>query len=136
LEPLIEIYDPVELSAASLSLASLPQNSEETSQNKPPIAKANTNPDEWTRLFVSIGTMEGVTPGTLLGALAGESEVDGNAFGKIDIRETFSLVEVLAKEAGKVIKAVNGVTIRGRSTRVDYDRGQKPNQGPTISKKR
>ena len=136
LEPLIEIYDPIELSAASLSLASLPQNSEETSQNKPPIAKANTNPDEWTRLFVSIGTMEGVTPGTLLGALAGESEVDGNAFGKIDIRETFSLVEVLAKEAGKVIKAVNGVTIRGRSTRVDYDRGQKPNQGPTISKKR
>ncbi len=136
LEPLIEIYDPIELSAASLSLASLPQNSEETNKNELPLTKTNTNPADWTRLFVSIGKMEGITPGTLLGALAGESGVDGNAFGKIDIRETFSLVEVLAKESGRVIKAVNGVTIRGRSTRVDYDRSLKPDQGSTIIKRR
>ena len=117
LEPLIEIYDPIELSAASLSLASLPRNSEENTKNQPPLS-----PDNWTRLFVSIGKLEEITPSTLLGVLAGESGVDGSAFGKIDIRETFSLVEVMADEAGKVIKAVNGVTIRGRSTRVDYDR--------------
>ena len=54
--------------------------------------------------------------------------MDGSAFGKIDIRETFSLVEVRASEANKVIKTVNGVTIRGRSTRVDYDRARKTNE--------
>ena len=77
---------------------------------------------------MSLGTIEGITPSTLLGALAGESGVDGSAFGKIDIRETFSLVEVRASEANKVIKTVNGVTIRGRSTRVDYDRARKTNE--------
>jgi ATP-dependent RNA helicase DeaD len=49
--------------------------------------------------------------------------VDGTAFGKIEIRDTYSLVEVRPSEAEKVIKAVNGSSIRGRSARVDYDRG-------------
>ena len=127
LEPLMESYDPLELSAASLSLTSLSQTTAPSRKN-PPVLVAPHNHNDWTRLFVSLGSMEGVTPSTLLGALAGESGVGGNAFGKIDIRETFSLVEVLTVEAEKIIKAVNGVTIRGRSTRVDYDRKLKPNK--------
>ena len=67
--------------------------------------------------------MEGVKPGDLLGALAGESGVDGSAFGKIEIRDTYSLVEVRPSDAETIIKAVNGSSIRGRSARVDYDRG-------------
>ena len=95
--------------------------------NVPPSTAARaekaTGTDGWTRLFVSIGEMEGVKPGDLLGALAGESGVDGSAFGKIEIRDTYSLVEVRPSEAEKVIKGVNGSSIRGRSARVDYDRG-------------
>ena len=127
LEPMLETYDPLELSAASLSLASLPQSDKEIGPKGQPVTAPHDNHD-WTRLFVSLGTIEGITPSTLLGALAGESGVDGSAFGKIDIRETFSLVEVRASEANKVIKTVNGVTIRGRSTRVDYDRARKTNE--------
>ena len=67
--------------------------------------------------------MEGVKPGDLLGALAGESGVDGSSFGKIEIRDTYSLVEVRPSDAETVSKAVNGSSIRGRSARVDYDRG-------------
>jgi ATP-dependent RNA helicase DeaD len=67
--------------------------------------------------------MEGVKPRDLLGALAGESGVDGSSFGKIEIRDTYSLVEVRPSDAETVIKAVNGSSIRGRSARVDYDRG-------------
>ena len=67
--------------------------------------------------------MEGVKPRDLLGALAGESGVDGSSFGKIEVRDTYSLVEVRPSEAEKVIRAVNGSSIRGRSARVDYDRG-------------
>jgi ATP-dependent RNA helicase DeaD len=67
--------------------------------------------------------MEGVKASDLLGALAGESGVDGSSFGKIEIRDTYSLVEVRPSDAETVIKAVNGSSIRGRSARVDYDRG-------------
>ncbi len=124
LEPLLERFSAQELAAAALALLSRPAPAVGASS---PAAKARaekaTGTDGWTRLFVSIGGMEGVNPGSLLGTLAGESGVDGSHFGKIEIRDTFSLVEVRPSEAETVIKAVNGLSIRGRSTRVDYDRG-------------
>ena len=123
LEPLLERFSPQELAAAALALL-IPQPADTAA---PPGIKTRaekaTGTDGWTRLFVSIGEMEGVKPRDLLGALAGESGVDGSSFGKIEIRDTFSLVEVRPSEAEKVIKAVNGSSIRGRSARVDYDRG-------------
>ena len=123
LEPLLERFSPQELAAAALALL-IPRPADTAA---PPGTKTRaekaTGTDGWTRLFVSIGEMEGVKPRDLLGALAGESGVDGSSFGKIEIRDTFSLVEVRPSEAEKVIKAVNGSSIRGRSARVDYDRG-------------
>ena len=120
LEPLLERFSPQELAAAALALL-IPQPAA-TATPRPRAEKA-TGTDGWTRLFVSIGEMEGVKPGDLLGALAGESGVDGSSFGKIEIRDTYSLVEVRPSVAETVIKAVNGSSIRGRSARVDYDRG-------------
>ncbi|HUE97082.1 MAG TPA: DbpA RNA binding domain-containing protein, partial [Longimicrobiaceae bacterium] len=35
----------------------------------------------------------------------------------------FSIVEVQSNVADQVIRAVNGTTMKGRSLRVDYDRG-------------
>ncbi len=124
LEPLLERFSPQELAAAALALL-VAQAPEVATVPPGTAARAEkaTGTDGWTRLFVSIGEMEGVKPGDLLGALAGESGVDGTAFGKIEIRDTYSLVEVRPSEAEKVIKAVNGSSIRGRSARVDYDRG-------------
>jgi ATP-dependent RNA helicase DeaD len=129
LEPLLERFSPQELAAAALALL-IPRPSDAAA---PPATQARaekaTGTDGWTRLFVSIGEMEGVKPSDLLGALAGESGVDGSSFGKIEIRDTYSLVEVRPSEAEKVIKAVNGSSIRGRSARVDYDRGSGPPSG-------
>jgi ATP-dependent RNA helicase DeaD len=123
LEPLLERFSPQELAAAALALL-IPRPSDVTAApNIKARAERATGTDGWTRLFVSIGEMEGVQPRDLLGALAGESGVDASSFGKIEIRDTYSLVEVRPSDAEKVIKAVNGSSIRGRSARVDYDRG-------------
>ena len=124
LEPLLDRFSPQELAAAALALL-IPQAPAGATVSPSTAARAEraTGTDGWTRLFVSIGEMEGIKPSDLLGALAGESGVDGSSFGKIEIRDTYSLVEVRPSEAEKVIKAVNGSSIRGRSARVDYDRG-------------
>ena len=120
---------PQELAAAALALLiPRPTDTAALPSTKARAEKA-TGTDGWTRLFVSIGEMEGVKPRDLLGALAGESGVDGSSFGKIEIRDTYSLVEVRPSEAERVIKAVNGSSIRGRSARVDYDRGSGPKSG-------
>jgi ATP-dependent RNA helicase DeaD len=77
----------------------------------------------YTRLFVGVGERDGVRPGDLVGAIAGESDISGTQVGRIDIRDTFSIVEVPADVAQRVIESVNGITIKGRNVRVDYDRG-------------
>ena len=80
-------------------------------------------PAAFIRLFVSMGERDGMGPGDLVGAITGESGVAGSHVGKIEIRESFSIVEVQEADAEKVIRALNGVTVRGRSVRADYDRG-------------
>jgi ATP-dependent RNA helicase DeaD len=42
--------------------------------------------------------------------------------GRVDIRESFAVVEVASAVAERVIRALNGTTMRGRSLRVDFDR--------------
>ncbi len=135
LEPLLERFSPQELAAAALALL-IPQAPAGSTVPQSTAARAEkaTGTDGWTRLFVSIGEMEGVKPSDLLGALAGESGVDGSSFGKIEIRDTYSLIEVRPSEAEKVIKAVNGTSIRGRSARVDYDRGSSGAGKPGTSR--
>ncbi len=129
LEPLLERFSPQELAAAALALLIPQPATADTPASTTRRAEKATGTDGWTRLFVSIGEMEGVKPSDLLGALAGESGVDGSSFGKIDIRDTYSLVEVRPSEAERIIKAVNGSSIRGRSARVDYDRGSGAKSG-------
>ena len=128
-------FSPQELAAAALALLiPRPTDTAALPSTKARAEKA-TGTDGWTRLFVSIGEMEGVKPRDLLGALAGESGVDGSSFGKIEIRDTYSLVEVRPSEAEKVIKAVNGSSIRGRSARVDYDRGSGTKSGESRTRR-
>lgn len=79
-------------------------------------------PQTWVKLFLSVGRKDGVGPGDLVGAITGEAGVQGGQVGRVDIRETFARVEVEEEVAERVIAALNGVTVRGRSVRADYDR--------------
>ena len=81
-------------------------------------------PESWVRLFVSAGQRDEIGPGELLGAVANQSQVPGNRIGRIDVRESHSLVEVRESDAMKVISSLNGTTLGGRSLRVDYDRAK------------
>lgn len=135
LEPLFGEHSPGEVAAAALALlrkGGLPSRGED-GLGKPrtdePARGASPAPKTWVRLFVSVGEKEDIGPGDLLGAIAGEAGVEGSQVGKIEIRETFSLVEVIAGVADQVVQKVNGTTIRGRSVRVDYDRGGPSGRG-------
>jgi ATP-dependent RNA helicase DeaD len=85
---------------------------------------ARTQPGSFVRLFVSLGERDDVRPGDVMGAITGEAGIAGAQIGKIDIRDTFSIVEVDESVAERVIRSLNGVTVRGRALRVDYDRAR------------
>lgn len=78
----------------------------------------------WASLFIKVGEQDGVGPGDLVGAITGESDAVGSQIGKIDIRETYSLVQVDPDVADHVIRELSGSTIRGRQAEVRRDRKQ------------
>ncbi len=128
LEPLFDRHGSAQVAAALAALL----------RRKTPAAKAEsgapesrelpdraTPPAPFVRLFLSVGSKDGVGPGDLVGAITGESGVEGSKIGRIEIRDTFARVEVQEAVAPQVVKALNGTTIKGRSVRVDYDRGER-----------
>ena len=140
LEPLFEQFSPGEIAAAALLLLQRRPESERglgVAGSGESIAEraGGPPPKTWVRLFVAVGEKEDIGPGDLLGAIAGEAGVEGSQVGKIEIRETFSLVEVNSEAADRVIKGLNGTTIKGRSVRADYDRGGPKGRGGTGSRK-
>lgn len=136
LEPLFERHDPAEVAAAAASLL----RASRTDADQPTVpgsatsatsaaARATATP-AWAKLFVGVGERDGVRTGDLLGAITGEAGVQGSSVGKIDIKESHSLVEVHDSVARQVIQAINGTTIKGRSVRVDFDRPRGPAKRP------
>jgi ATP-dependent RNA helicase DeaD len=124
LEPLFERYDPAEVAAAAVGLL----RGRRTSVG-PTVPEAAASPAQdpgatpaWAKLFIGVGERDGLRPGDLLGAITGEAGVDGRSVGKIDIHESHTVVEVHDVVARKVIKALNGTTIKGRAVRADFDR--------------
>ena len=75
-----------------------------------------------TRLFMTIGTRDGVKTGDLMGMIAGEGGIPGDHVGKIDLRESHALVEVAEGDAAGVIARVNGAMVRGRRVVVRGER--------------
>ena len=75
-----------------------------------------------TRLFLQIGRQDGIRPGDIVGAIANEAGVPGNAIGAIDIMDKSTFVEVPEAAAPKVIEALNKTKIRGKKIFVDVAR--------------
>jgi ATP-dependent RNA helicase DeaD len=76
---------------------------------------------ETARIFIGAGRMDSLRPGDLVGAIANEAGVPGNAIGSIRITDRFSLVEVPADQAEHVIQALRGTTLRGKRVTVRRD---------------
>jgi len=115
--------DPTEVAAAAVALLR-----ERKPATEPVASRPAATPEEpgttpaWAKLFISVGERDGLRAGDLLGAITGEAGVDGRQVGKIDIHESHTVAEVHDSVARKVIKALNGTTIRGRAVRADFDR--------------
>ena len=124
LEPLFERYDAAEVAAAAVALLRKGGGSDreqDTGRVESAAARATATPS-WAKLFVGVGERDGLRAGDLLGAITGEADVPGDSVGKIEIKESHSIVEVHDSVARRVIQAINGTTIKGRSVRADYDR--------------
>jgi ATP-dependent RNA helicase DeaD len=140
LEPLLQKREAAEVAAAlAHQLRRTRPASGEPSQGTPGGSDGGTQvvaarPPAWVRIFLSLGERDGVGPGDVLGAILGETGIGRDQVGRIDLHDTYSRVEVHEAVANRVIGALNGTTIRGRSVRADFDRKEHrtaPGKGST-----
>src|SRR5438477_4900554 len=117
LDPLFERFDPAEVAGALLALQR-ETGSGERETGAPPLP-----PDpQAVKVFVSIGKKDRASAKDLVGALIREAGVPKDDIGRIDVRETFSLVEVAAGAADRAVRGLTGTTIRGRRVIARLDR--------------
>jgi len=133
IETLFHDHTAHEIAAAAMALLRKkePAEAPRAAAAATAASSASRAPAAWVRLFISVGERDQIRPGDLVGAITGEAGVDGSHVGKIEMKDSFSIVEVAEAVAEKVIRALNGTTIRGRSTRVDYDRVRRGPARPT-----
>jgi ATP-dependent RNA helicase DeaD len=87
-----------------------------------PVATGRRASGPWVRLYVGGGRRAGMRPGDLVGAITNEAGVPGSDIGAIQIADSFSLVDVAEGAADRVVAALRGATIRGRTFAVHRDR--------------
>jgi len=116
LEPLFEDHDPALVAGALLALSRQPSAiSSESAAPATPVAG-------WTKVFVTVGKKDGAGAKDLVGALIREVGLEKGQIGKIDVKETFSLVEVAPTAAEQAVRRLTGVSIRGRRVTARLDR--------------
>lgn len=137
--PLFERHDPQAIAAACFALwrreaaAASPETADATEpeSEQPPtpvggVARA--------KLWVGVGRRDDASPGDLVAVLIREVGLPREAVGRIELRETFSLVEVPADQAERVAQALTGLTIRRRKLVARVDRGPaRSGPGPVRS---
>ena len=67
------------------------------------------------RLFINVGKKDKIKPANILGAIAGESGMPGKLVGAIDMLDNYTFVEVPAKHADKVLKAMSNAKIKAEA---------------------
>ena len=80
------------------------------------------------RLFVNLGEKDGVRPAEIVAAITTEAGIPGSQVGKVELRDTHSIVEVAASVAELVAGKLTGSTVRGRrvQARLDTPREDRP----------
>jgi ATP-dependent RNA helicase DeaD len=129
LEPLLEDYDGIEIAAAALQLAE--RERAKASATTSAVAPSAVAPRErsvgpMVRLFVNVGARDSARPGDLVGAITNQGGITSDDVGKVEVRESHSIVEVSPGVADSVIERVTGTTIRGRRAIVRRDEQRAP----------
>lgn len=109
-------YSATEMAAALLAM----QLGETSTQTLPKEEFGDTGAEPgMVRMFMNIGKKDRVRIGDILGAVVGESGMEGALVGTIDMYDNFSFVEVPQEYAAAVLEAMNHSKIKGRRVNME-----------------
>ena len=112
-----EDYSTLDIAAALLKMV-MGDSKQESKKTDTPIKENGSEPG-MARLFINIGKKQGVRPGDVVGAIAGETGMPGDLIGSIDIFDKYTFVEVPIKHADKVLRIMGRNTIKGQPIQIE-----------------
>ena len=121
LSPVFQRHDPARVAAALYRLWTSESSPEPEPAPEPkpapraPREKAKpADQGRSTNVFVTAGKKDGATPADFVAMLTRDLEVPPDHIGKIDLHETFSLIELPTDQAEALAESLTGRTIRRR----------------------
>ncbi len=73
------------------------------------------------KISVSVGKTDRAAAKDIVGALIREAGLSKDDIGRIDVRDTFSLVDVAGSAAERAVARLSGMMIRGRRVNARLD---------------
>lgn len=112
LAPLFEEFDPALVAAALLQLG----------EGLPKAGPTTPDVPLWAHLHLNVGRRDGARAGDIVGVMLNAVGLPKDHVGRVDIRDTFTLVEVRAESAESAKRGLSGATLKGRPLQVRFDR--------------
>ena len=113
-DELAAYYDPSEIAAAAISMLLEPEPEDQDL----PVSAVGAERG-MVRLFLNVGSKDGLRPSDVVGAIANEAKIPGKAIGVIEIKDTYSFVEIPENLVDRVVQALGHTRMRGRDVRVE-----------------
>ena len=113
-------FTAMDMAAAFLKICcGMTEDNKNTEENDWEFGDTGAGEDGMVRLFINIGKKQRVRPGDIIGAIAGESGMDGKLIGTIDMYDKYTFVEVPREYAREVLNAMKNVKIKGKTVAVE-----------------
>lgn len=113
LAPLFDELDPAEVAAAAVGIGTGVGEGE---------APGSRDFPTWVRLRLEAGQRDRIRPADVVGALINALGVPRAHLGRVDIRESFTLVEVRADAAEQILRGIHELRLKGRPVAASVDR--------------
>jgi ATP-dependent RNA helicase DeaD len=97
-----------------------------------PKPKSKTAPGLMETFRIEVGSVHGIKPGNIVGAIANEAGIEGVHIGRVDIREDYSFVDLPEGMPKQIFKELQKVRVVGRELRISRV-GEKPPKPPRDS---
>jgi ATP-dependent RNA helicase DeaD len=81
---------------------------------------------------IEVGSVHGIKPGNIVGAIANEAGIEGVHIGRVDIREDHSFVDLPEGMPKQIFKELQKVRVVGRELRISRV-SEKPPKPPRDS---
>jgi len=99
------------------------EHSRETSRDSP---RQCSSPGRMETFRLDVGSVHGIKPGNIVGAIANEAGIEGEFIGRVDIRDDHSFVDLPEGMPKPVFKQLQKVRVGGRELKLSKVEGKPP----------